>query len=508
MMRSGRVSLVGAGPGDPGLITVRALECIKEADVIVYDRLVNSTLLDHARADCQVIFVGKGPGAHTMSQDEINDLLVARAKEGAYVVRLKGGDPFVFGRGGEEAEAIAREGIPFDIVPGVSSATAVPAYAGIPVTHRDYSSSVTVVTGHEDPLKGLSYVDWDKVATGADTLVVLMGLGNLSAIIEQLLKNGRSTDTPIALIRWGTTAEQETLEGTLGAIVSLVEEKEFSPPVVAVIGDVVGLRKNLDWYESRPLFGKRVLVTRSRKQASILTAHLAREGADVIELPAIEIQQTDGNVRALDSAIARLGEYQWAVFTSVNGVQAFFDRLEARGLDTGTLNGMSICAIGPATAAAIQDRGLDVELVPKTYVAESILEELKGRDVRGSRFLLPRAEEARSVLVQGLRDLGALVDEAPAYRSLPPTRPAVQAMKRLTSGEVDIATFASSSTVKNLVQMLDGSLEPLNGACIACIGPITAETAKDLGLEVDVVASEHTIPGLVEAIVRHVRSRP
>ncbi|MFQ5872865.1 MAG: uroporphyrinogen-III C-methyltransferase [Dehalococcoidia bacterium] len=507
MSTKGRVSLVGAGPGDPGLITVKALECIKRADVIVYDRLVNITLLDQARPDCDLVFVGKGPGRHGLRQQEINSLLVDRAKEGKYVVRLKGGDPFLFGRGGEEAEALVREGIPFDVVPGVSSVTAVPAYAGIPVTHRRLSSSLAVITGHEDPAKGESSIDWKRLARATDTLVVLMGMGNLATMVQQLLENGREPDTPIALIRWGTTAQQETVEGTLESIIGLVEERGFKPPAVAVMGDVVGLRKELNWYEDRPLFGKRVLVTRSRKQASALSTLLTREGADVIELPALEVHQTEDNIAALDRAIDGLREYQWAVFTSVNGVDSFFERLEARELSAGSLAGLKLVAIGLATAQALEVKGLNVDFVPQEYLAEAMVDEFRKRDIQGERFLLPRAEEARPMLVEGLRELGALVDEAPAYRAKPPSRPAARAMERLKSGQVDIATFASSSTVRNLAQMLNGSVEALKGACVACIGPITAATARELGLEVDVVAQEHTIPGLVEAIVQHVRSR-
>ena len=507
MSSKGKVSLVGAGPGNPGLITVRALECIQQAEVIVYDRLVNTTLLDRARPECDFIYVGKSAGEQALGQEEINLLLIDKAKQGKYVVRLKGGDPFIFGRGGEEAEALVRAGVPFDVVPGVSSATAVPAYAGIPLTHRGLSSSLTIVTGHEDPTKDDLSIDWGRVACAADTLIILMGMGNLLAIVNRLIKNGRHPETPIALIRWGTTAKQETLEGTLGSIMKHVEERGFSPPVIAVIGNVVSLRKEINWYEGRPLFGKTMLVTRSRKQASALSTLLTREGADVVELPAIEIQQTQNHITALDLAIDRITQYQWAIFTSVNGVQAFLERVEAKGLDASYLAGLRFCAIGPATSQALKGRGLNVDFVPDEYLAEAILEGFRGRKIRGSRFLLPRAEEARTVLTEGLKELGALVDEVPAYRVLPPSQVATRAMDRLTRGEVDIATFASSTTVNNLVQMLDGSLDPLNGACIACIGPITAATAKELGLKVDVVAPEHTIPGLVEAIVRHVRSQ-
>ena len=508
MSDRGMVSLVGAGPGDPGLITVKALECIKQADVIVYDRLVNATLLDHAKPGCETIFVGKSPTEHAMSQPDINSLLVSKATEGKYVVRLKGGDPFLFGRGGEEAETLVKENISFDAVPGVSSAIAVPAYAGIPVTHRQLSSSVTIVTGHEDPTKAESSIDWKGIAQGTDTIVILMGMGNLSEIVDRLADSGRSLDTPVALIRDGTLGQQKTLEGTLADIVKRVDERGFSPPAIVVVGDVVKLREELSWFESRPLFGKRILVTRSRKQASALSTLLTKKGAEVIELPALEINQTPGHARSLDRAIDRIRAYQWVVFTSVNGVQFFFERLESKGLYAKALEGIKIGAIGPATAEALENKGVTADFVPQEYVSEAIVEWFRGQDIQGKEFLLPRADKARAILVDGLRELGAEVDQVPVYSASSPSVVATQAMKRLSRGDVDIVTFASSSTVKNLVQMLNGHIDALKETCVACIGPITAATARDSGLKVDILASEHTIPGLVDAIVRYPRSLP
>ena len=506
MSALGRVSLVGAGPGDPGLITVKALECIRRADVVVYDRLVNKTLLDHARPDCELVYVGKQPGKQVASQPEINDLLASRAKAGKYVVRLKSGDPFIFGRGGEEAEALAAENVPFEVVPGVSSVSAVPAYAGIPVTHRDVSSSLAIVTGHEDPSKPNSAVDWARLATATDTIVILMGVSNLSNIVGMLMKHGRSPDTPVALVRWGTTSNQETLEGTLSDVSRKVAETGFSAPAVAIVGDVVRLRDRLNWLDAWPLLGKRVLVTRSRKQASTLSALLAGKGAQVIELPALEIRQDQGNRSAIDGAIDRLAGYKWAVFTSVNGVELFLEALNSRDLDGDSLRHLRLAAIGPATAAALESKDLKVDLIPEEYVAETLVEQFKDENIEGQRLLLPRAAGARAVLVDGLTALGAIVDEVPAYRAELPLQAAIDARDTLINEGVDVATFASSSTVRNLAHILNGTLDSLHRACIACIGPVTAATAKELGLRVDVVASEHTIPGLVDAIVDHLRS--
>ncbi|MBI2846683.1 MAG: uroporphyrinogen-III C-methyltransferase [Chloroflexi bacterium] len=497
-MKKGRVYIVGAGPGDPGLITVKGLECLAAADVVVYDRLADERLLSKARPDAELVYCGKSSEGHVLEQDEINVLCVVRAREGKDVVRLKGGDPFVFGRGGEEAEALAEAGIPFEVVPGVTSATAVPAYAGIPVTQRGLSSSVAVITGHEDPSKGESMVDWERLSRGAGTLVILMGVHNIAQIVEQLVRHGRPPQTPIALIRWGTLPRQETLVGTLADIVEKTASAGFGPPAVAVIGEVVRLRERLRWFDNQPLFGKKVLVTRSRKQASALSALLARHGAEPVELPTIEIEKVE---YALEKVLPDLSKYQWVIFTSANAPEVFFNILLARNLDTRALGSTRICAIGPATAEAVERHGLKVDLVPREYVSEGILESLGAERISGASFLLPRAEEARDTLPKGLRKLGATVDEIPLYKTVPPRKYPNSALKMLLQGEVDIVTFTSSSTVHNLATLLGNRPDALTESCIACIGPVTEAAARGLGIRVDVVASEHTIQGLVNALV-------
>ena len=500
----GLVALVGAGPGDPGLITVKALEYIKRADVIVYDRLVNSVLLDHASETCELVYVGKTPKHHTKTQDEINEILVSEARQDKLVVRLKGGDPFLFGRGGEEAEFLAAHHIPFEVIPGVSSAIAAPAYAGIPVTHRDLSSSVAVVTGHEDPDKTRSSVDWASLAHGPDTLVILMGLGNLQSITDRLIDAGKHPDTPAALIQDATTPDQKTVTGALADIARKANEAGLKPPAVAVIGAVAGLGDQTSWHDTRPLSNRRILVTRARKQASALSFKLAALGAEVIELPAIEITQSPDHRKALEDAVGSVHEYDWAIFTSVNGASLFFDRWRTLGARPGALNGLKLAAIGPETAKAIESNGLTVAVTASTYTAEGLLDSLKALDMHGARVMLPRAEGSRPVLPFGLREMGATVDEFLTYSASGPQKKPEQAIERLKAGEVDIATFASSSTVKNLVSMLEGDVAALKDTCVACIGPVTAATAEELGLDVTIVAREHTINGLIDAILEGV----
>jgi len=494
----GIVYLVGAGPGDPGLITVKGLACLEKAEVVVCDRLVNQRLLEHVPSHCEIIDVGKTPRKHPVPQGEINALLVDRARAGKLVVRLKGGDPFLFGRGDEEAEALAEAGVPFQVVPGVASAIAVPAYAGIPVTHRDLTSTFAVVTGHEDPTKDGSDIDWAKLATGVGTLVFLMGIGNLAAIVEQLVEHGRDPQTPVAVIRWGTEPRQETVTGTLADIVRRVREAGLQPPAVTVVGEVVRLREKLRWFDTRPLFGKRVLVTRARPQASALSQRLRELGAEPVEFPTIAIAPPS-DWSNLDQALDKLAAYDWIIFTSANGVEAVIERLRALGSDLRLLDGPRVAAIGPATAQALQDHGVRVDFVPSIYVAEEIAAGIG--DVRGQRILLPRADKARPALGEGLCEKGALVDEVVAYRTTAAPSGDLQAI--LADGKIDILTFTSSSTVKNLAAALGGraSGEALAGMLVACIGPVTARTAQELGIRVDVVAREHTIEGLVDAIV-------
>ncbi len=496
---TGKVYLVGAGPGDPELLTLKGLRCLQEADAVVYDRLVDPRLLKHAPSGAELIDVGKARGERRLSQEGINALLVELGSQGKRVVRLKGGDPFVFGRGGEEALALAQAGIPFEVVPGVTSAIAVPAYAGIPLTHRQVASSFIVVTGSEDPSKEETSVDWEALASSRATLVVLMGWETLPGIVETLLAHGRSPATPAALIRWGTQPYQQTVTGTLEDIVQRGRDAGLTPPVLAVIGEVVSLRDSLRWFDNRPLFGKRVLVTRSRAQASVLSDLLAREGALPVELPTIEVLPPD-SFTPLDEALARLSTYHWVVFTSVNGVDFFFHRLHHLGRDAKALATARLAAIGPATAKALEARGVRPDLVPSEYLSAKIVEAFQGVDLEGQRVLLPRADLAGRDLPQGLRERGALVDDIAVYRTLAPEESRQALLPLLEGPSLDIATFTSSSTVRNLVALLDGDLRLLQKACIACIGPVTAETAQELGLRVDVVAREHTIPGLVESL--------
>ena len=502
---TGKVFLVGAGPGDLGLLTIRGAELLRRADVVVYDRLANPRLLDiYMRPDAERVYVGKASSQHTLAQDQINGLLVREANTGKTVVRLHGGDPFVFGRGGEEALELVAAGVPFEVVPGVTSAVAGPAYAGIPVTHRGHNTSFAVVTGHEDPGKGVSTIAWDRLATGPGVLVFLMGLANLKLIVEELVKNGRPPSTPIAIIRWATWPRQRTLVGTLEDIVARVAAADFHPPAVMVVGSVVGLRESLRWWDNRPLSGKRVLVTRSREQASVLAELLQEQGAEPVEAPVLEIVPPE-SYDGMDRAIGQLGSYDWVVFTSANGVKLFVERLMSLGHDVRAFGGARLAGIGPATAQELRDRFLKVDFVPNEYVAEDVADGLVELGVAGKRVLLPRADLARDVLKVELERAGALVDAVDCYRTLPARDDLSRLATELAEGRIDVVTLASSSTARNLVSGLgENALELLSRPLVACIGPITAATARGLGLRVDVEAPEHTMPGLVEAIVQAV----
>ncbi len=499
IIQPGTVYLVGAGPGDPGLITVRGLELLQHADTVLYDRLVDERLLRHARPDAEVEYVGKWPRRESNTQDEIISYMLQRAREGRSVVRLKGGDPFVFGRGGEEALALVEAGIPFEVVPGITSAIAVPAYAGIPVTHRNVAASFTVVSGSEDPSKEESQIDWKALASGAGTLVVLMGWESLPRVREALLAHGMSQDTPVALIQWGTRPDQRTVDGTLADILERGRQAGLEPPVVAVFGPVVGLRQHIRWFDNRPLSGKRIIVTRSRDQASTLAELLAREGAEAIELPTIQIAPLADDT-LLHKAVRQLSSYQWLMFTSANGVDALWQALEREGLDARALGGVRVAAIGSATAAALASHGVHPDVVPEEYVSEALAKALRGQIRRGDRVLHPCAEEVRPVLAEALRSMGAAVHQVVAYRTLAPEESRQRARALLAEGKVDAITFTSSSTVRNMVKLLGGNVALLKGPVIACIGPVTAATARELGLEVHVEAKVHTIPGLVEAL--------
>jgi uroporphyrinogen III methyltransferase / synthase len=507
----GRVYLVGAGPGDPGLITVRGAECLRRADVVIYDRLVHPDLLKHARPEAERVYVGKKSAEHTLRQEQINELIVAKAKEGNVVCRLKGGDPFVFGRGGEEAEECLQAGIPFEIVPGVTSAIAAPAYAGIPITHRDAASSFAVITGHERNDHGEAATreageaegrrNWANIARAADTLVFLMGVENIREIADRLMEHGRSPETPVALVRWGTWPRQQTLTSTLSGVAEDVQRVGFTAPAVTVVGEVVRLRDTLRWFDTRPLFGRRVLVTRAREQASALSDLLKEQGAEPVEFPLIRIAPLL-DYSELDEAIAALSSCDWVVFTSANAVDAVFGRLENMGRDARAFGNAKIAAIGNATAQTLRNAGLRADFIPSQFVAEAVVEEWPDKNLAGKRVLLPRAKEAREFLPDRLREMGATVDVVPAYENVRDAGAADSIREQLQNGDLDAVTFTSSSTVKNFVESMGPvSLRAvLKSVTTACIGPVTAETARAVGIEPDIVSDESTIAGLVEAL--------
>ncbi len=501
---SGKVYLVGAGPGDPGLITVKGLECIKQSDVIIYDYLASPSLLKCAPIKAEIIYVGKKGGDHTLSQEGINSLIVEKAKKGFTVTRLKGGDPFIFGRGGEEAEVLIDNGIPFEIVPGVTSAIAAPAYAGIPLTHRKFTSTLAFITGHEDPDKKESAIDWASVAKGIGTLVFFMGVKNLPHITRQLIDHGMSPAKPVALIRWGTTPGQVTVTGTLDTIVERAQEAGLKAPAIIVVGDVVRLRKTMKWFENRPLMGKKIVVTRAREQASDLVKLLTDLGAECLECPTIKIVPPD-DWKPLDMTIENLPSYDWLVFTSVNGVSFFFDRLFTKDKDVRVLSNLRTASIGPATAKRLFDFGLKSDIVPKNYRAESIVEAFAKENIKGKKILLPRAKEARPILPIELTKMGAKVDEVTAYCTKEVHDKADLLLTRLEEGTIDLITFTSSSTVKNFKSLIPPEkLERLmKGVTVASIGPITADTARELGFEVHIIAESFTIPGLCKAIQQY-----
>jgi uroporphyrinogen III methyltransferase/synthase len=443
-----------------------------------------------------------------MTQEEINGALVEHGMRGRRVVRLKGGDPYVFGRGGEEAEALAVAGVPCTVVPGVTSAIAGLAAAGIPVTHRGLASSFAVVTGHEDPTKESEAVHWRRLAMAADTLVVLMGVGRLDGIARALIEGGRAPSTPSALVEQATTAEQRTVTGALDRIAEAAREAGVKAPALFVVGEVARLAERLDPSRGAPLAGKRVLVTRTRTQASSLVELLRLEGAHPVVLPAIEIEhRADAEEIERTRTALRTGEYRWVVFTSANAVEVYLDLLRERGADARVFAGAEICAIGPGTARALEERGLRADLVPEDAVGEAVAGAMQRRAMlAGATVLLPRAEGGREVLPQQLREAGAQVDEVILYIAAPPAEAPSEALDIVRAGAIDVVTFTSSSTVKNLVTLLGGDLSPLRSAVVACIGPATAKTAEGLGLRLDVVAEEHTVPGLVEALRRYLHS--
>ncbi|MEX0763405.1 MAG: uroporphyrinogen-III C-methyltransferase [Dehalococcoidia bacterium] len=511
MADTGTVYLVGAGPGDPGLITVKGLECLRRADVVVYDRLASPRLLSEARQDAELVDAGKGRGSQRLTQEEINCLLVKYAREGKTVCRLKGGDPFVFGRGGEEAIELAAAGIEWEVVPGVTSAIAAAAYAGIPVTHRGLATSFTVVTGSEDPSKQKpgeassdSTVDWDALSRMQGTLIFLMGWEGLPKIVDALVERGVPANRPAALVRWGTTSRQRTVSGTLENIVTRGRDAGLGPPVAFIVGDVAGLRDSLAWFDQRPLFGKRVLVTRARTQASRLVKILESYGAETVEFPAIRVEPL-ADPSQLDDALKRLHEYDWVTFTSSNSARGVATRLEALGMDARSFHGVNVAAVGPSTAAAVKEIGIRPDLVPDQFVAEAVVAEFERRGYRPRRVLALRSNIGRETLPEGLRNMGAQVDEVVAYETKAPQDSAEMARAAYAEeqGGIDVTTFTSSSGVTNLLNLLDGDAGVVNSSTVACIGPITAEAARGLGVRVDIVGNEQTIDGLVKAVLEY-----
>jgi uroporphyrinogen III methyltransferase/synthase len=506
MKTKGIVHLVGAGPGDASLLTLRGAELLGRADVVVYDALVNPDLLRLARKDAEIIYGGKRARDHAIPQDELNALLVAKAGAGKRVVRLKGGDPYVFGRGAEEAEELAAAGVPFEVVPGVSSIVAAPNYAGIPLTHRDHCSSFTVITGHEDPSKDASALDYAQLARLPGTKVVLMGVDRLGAIAASLVAHGQSADTPIALVRWGTTGRQQSIEGTLGTIARQVEERKFVAPAVAVIGDVVKLRPKLNWFEHRPLFGQRVVVTRTRDQASALSHDLLELGAEVLEVPTIQIVPPDDRQPMLD-ALQGLGEYDWIVFTSPNGVTVFFEYLLKAFEDLRSLGNVRLAAVGPATAAKLRELHLRVDVMPEQYLASKITAAIAHfESLENLRILLARAQVANPELPKELDARGAIVDDVAFYKTIPETEDVNGAAAQLLESGADWITFASSSAVEGFHGRFD--LPKLLAAFpkmqLASIGPETTKAMTALGLKPHAEAKEHTIAGLVGELRRRV----
>ena len=499
-----KVYLLGAGPGDPGLLTLRARDILAAADTVVYDYLASPELLEHCRKEAELVYVGKKGGDHTMTQEAINALLVDTARAGKSVARLKGGDPYVFGRGAEEVEELVAAGVDFEVVPGVTSAVAAPAYAGIPLTHRTYASSVTFITGHEDPNKAESAHNWPALATSASTLVFFMGVKNLTSITANLTQAGMDPHTPAALVRWGTTCNQQSLISDVQHIAARSKEAEIQPPSLLVVGRVVTLRDTLNWFEQLPLLGRGVVVTRAREQASGLLHLLAQDGACCYQFPTIAISSVPDSQK-VQQAIQNLSSYDWCIFTSVNGVYYFWSYLAQAGLDTRALGRAKVAAIGPATAQALRERGIQPEVVPEKYVAESVIESLTAHGIHGSRVLIPRAEIAREILPQELQRAGAQVDVVPVYCTGLAQKSGEDILQAMNKGLIHYVTFTSSSTVENFFQLISPEqLQPFvpDQVRLACIGPITARTLSGFGFTPHVQPEEYTIPALAQALVQ------
>ena len=502
MSHSGTCYLVGAGPGDLGLVTLRAKECIELADVLVYDALSSPELLRWTKPGCEKIHVGKRAKDHALPQDQINALIVEKSKAGKSVVRLKGGDPMIFGRGGEEAAELAAAGVPFEIVPGISSSIAGPTYAGIPVTHRDHCTQLTIFTGHEDPTKGFSSIDFAQLAKAPGTKVFLMGVSRLREISAAFIANGADPNTPIALTRWATTARQSTIEGSLATIADIADKVNFSSPAVAVIGGVVTERKKINWFEKRPLFGKRIVVTRTREQAGELSQALRNLGADVLELPTIRIQPPEDHL-GFAEMVTSAHEYDWLVFSSPNGVERFFDAFFAAYDDARSLGHPRIAAIGNGTAKKIRDYRFGIDLIPERFVAEGLIEAFKKLNVENLTMLWVKAAESRDIIGDGLAALGAIVDECIAYRTVPETEDITGARTSLAENGADLITFTSGSTVEHFFNL--GLAWP-NGCVAGSIGPVTSEALRKHGMPPAFEASKHDIPGLTAAILKYFKT--
>jgi uroporphyrinogen III methyltransferase/synthase len=507
MKSAGKVYLVGAGPGDVGLLTLRGAELLGRADVVIYDALVNPDLLRLAPTSAEIIYGGKRAKDHAIPQNELNELLIKKAREGKCVVRLKGGDPYVFGRGGEEAEELADAGIHFEVVPGISSIVAGPNYAGIPLTHREHCSSFTVITGHEDPTKDETAIDYAQLAGTPGTKVILMGVERIRQIAESLVTHGMDKATPVGMVRWGTTGQQQSIEGTLGTIADVVAETKFAAPAVTIIGGVVKLRGKLNWFEHRPLFGQRIVVTRTREQASQLSRQLLELGAEVLEIPTIKIQPPDEHV-ALVEALQGIGEYDWLVFTSPNGVTNFFDYFFKAFDDVRTIGNIRIAAVGPATAAKLKELHLRVDVMPEEYVASKIAAAFKKfESLENLRVLIARAQVANPELPKTLEDMGAIVDDIAVYKTVPETEDRTGAAARLLETGADWITFTSSSTVENFHARFDlpKLLQKFPATRLASIGPETSKAIGALGLKPALEAKQHTIDGLVGSLRLAVR---
>lgn len=494
----GKVYLVGAGPGDPGLITVKGLESLRNADAVVYDRLASPRLLLEARPDAEMYDAGKGRDDHRMTQTEINALLVELGSAGKTVCRLKGGDPFIFGRGGEEAIDLAAAGITWEVVPGISSTIAAPAYAGIPVTQRGMSTSVTIVTGSEDPNKPDSNINWDALATITGTLVFVMGWKSMTDIVAALTNRGVPDDRPAALIQWGTTPRQTTVTGPISEIVRRGVEAGIYAPVALVVGEVTGLREALAWFDNRPLFGKRVIVTRARSQASRLVTQLEDLGAEVLEFPTIEIVPVE-DPRPLDEGLRNIDNYDWLMFTSSNAVRGLAARMDALGIDSRSLSHLKFGVNGPSTARALGEIGIKPDAIPNEYLASAMIDLLNERGITPKNVLFPRSSIGRETLANGLRDMGSNVNEVVAYSTQSPADTGDQIRAAYEQG-VDYTTFTSSSTARNMVDLLGGSPDLINTSRTVMIGPITADTAKELDINIDVMSPEQSIAGIIEAI--------